>query len=156
MRNRDRDRSRDRRDNRGVNNQERGDRRNRFRRRRRRDFSRRPREEKRDAPPCPLCERPINELSNAINHTETGKPAHFDCIMKQIEALEGGLASNEKICYLGKGSFGILRFQKMAGNIPFIIRKRIQYEILEETPEWRKSLDKYSARSKPPSSNPAP
>jgi hypothetical protein len=74
---------------------------------------------------------------------ETGNPAHFDCIMKNIEAQEG-LASNERICYLGKGSFGILRFQKNGGTIPFIIRKRIQYENIETAPEWRKSLDRFS------------
>ncbi|MBN2354356.1 MAG: hypothetical protein JXD23_17430 [Spirochaetales bacterium] len=85
-------------------------------------------------------------------HAETGKPAHFDCVMKQIERAEGGLGANEKMCYLGKGSFGILRFQKMGGNIPFIIRKRIQYENFDETPEWRKKLDRYSARNRPPAS----
>jgi len=151
--NRDRDGrgNRNRRDARPVRegaNPERRDRRNRYRRRRG-DYNRRPREERRDAPPCPICERPVGELSSAICHMETGKPAHFDCVMRQIERAEGGLASNEKICYLGKGSFGILRFQKMGGNIPFIIRKRIQYENFEETPEWRKNLDRYGARGKP-------
>jgi hypothetical protein len=164
MRYRDRDRNRDGRNNRdsrdnrdprvvrGGNRQDNNERRSRFRGRRRRDFSRRLREERRDGPPCPLCEKPIVELLSAIIHTETGKPAHFDCIMKKIEEAEGGLAANEKICYLGKGSFGILRFQKIGGNIPFIIRKRIQYENVGETPEWRKKLDRYTPRSKPASS----
>jgi hypothetical protein len=124
------------------------DRRNRFRRRRHRDYYRRNREEKKDYPLCPICEKAISELSSAINHRETAKPAHFDCIMKTIEQTEG-INPNEKICYLGKGSFGIVRFQKMGGTIPFIIRKRIQYENLEETPEWRKNLDKLVSREKP-------
>jgi hypothetical protein len=145
--NRDGRDGRDRRDERGGQGQERNDRRNRFRRRHR-GFPRRQREERKDGPPCPICERPIQELSNAINHSETERPAHFDCIMKKIEETEGGLGANEKICYLGKGSFGILRFQKMGGNIPFIIRKRIQYENIDETPEWRKNLDRYNPKPK--------
>jgi hypothetical protein len=147
-RDRGRNRDRNRNDNRAGSGQDQRqdlrDRRGRSRRRRRRDFPRRPREQqRRDGPPCPVCERMVQELTSAITHTESGQPAHFDCIMKKIEQAEG-VGANERLCYLGKGSFGILRFQKNAGNIPFIIRKRIQYENLEETPEWRKKLDQFS------------
>ena len=136
-------------DNRNRNrNNSNDDRRGRFRRRRRHDYYRRNREEKKDYPLCPICEKSIIELSSAINHRETAKPAHFDCIMKKIGETEG-INPNEKICYLGKGSFGIVRFQKMGGTIPFIIRKRIQYEDLEETPDWRKKLDKIASKEKP-------
>jgi hypothetical protein len=60
--------------------------------------------------------------------------------MKKIMETEN-VSSNEKICYLGKGSFGIVRYQKMGGSVPFVIRKRIQYENFEEIPQWRKILD---------------
>ena len=121
------------------------DSRNRFKRRRRRDFFRRFRGEKQELLRCPICERDITELPSAITHRETGHPAHFDCIMKGIEQAEA-ISQNEKICYLGKGSFGIVRFQKIGGSIPFVIRKRIQYEDLEETPPWRKQLDRFSPK----------
>ena len=143
--NRGRNDTRNRNDGRSREAQDQGDRRfSRSRRRRRRDFQRRPREQRRDWPVCPVCQRPIQEMTSAITHSETGQPAHFDCVMKAIEAQEG-LGPNERVCYLGKGSFGILRFQKNGGTIPFIIRKRIQYETAEETPEWRKEMDKFSS-----------
>lgn len=65
--------------------------------------------------------------------------------MKKIEETEE-MSSNEKVCYLGKGSFGIIRMQKITGSIPFLIRKRIQYENFEETPDWRKELDKVARK----------
>jgi len=79
-------------------------------------------------------------LFNAICHQDSGKAAHFDCIIKLIQRQEE-LAPHEKICYLGNGSFGIIRKQKTIGLFPFIIRKRIQYEDPHIIPLWRKSLN---------------
>jgi hypothetical protein len=92
-------------------------------------------------PLCPLCKNQIKELSAAINYRETQEPAHFDCILKSIENSEE-LASHERICYLGNGSFGIVRFQKDPSVFPFIIRKRIQYEDPSSLPQWRTKLSK--------------
>ena len=90
---------------------------------------------------CPICKNQIKELSAAINFRETEEPAHFDCILKYIANSEE-LASHEKICYLGNGSFGIVRFQKDPSVFPFIIRKRIQYEDPSSIPPWRTKLAK--------------
>jgi len=96
---------------------------------------------------CPICDGEIIELASAIHFSDTNSPAHFDCILKKIEKSEE-LAPNEKICYLGKGSFGIVRMQKLAlGGVPFIIRKRIQFENLDDIPEWRKRLDQLAGRN---------
>ncbi len=92
-------------------------------------------------PPCPICKNKIKEISSAINYRETEEPAHFDCILKSIENSEE-LASHEKICYLGNGSFGIVRFQKDPSVFPFIIRKRIQYEDPSALLSWRNRLFK--------------
>ncbi|HEQ72313.1 MAG TPA: hypothetical protein ENN69_07480 [Spirochaetia bacterium] len=122
------------------------DHRGRGRRRRRRDYIRRSRPEiQGNYPACPICERDITSLSSAITYKESGTPAHFECVMKKILETEN-VSSNERLCYLGKGSFGIVRFQKASGHAPFVIRKRIQYEELEETPEWRKQLERVSRR----------
>jgi hypothetical protein len=50
------------------------------------------------------------------------------------------LAPQERICYLGGGSFGILEFRQQGGPGKFIIRKRIQYEEKEAAQEWKKPL----------------
>jgi hypothetical protein len=45
---------------------------------------------------------------------------------------------NEKICYLGKGCFGIVQFRSNSSPLRFIIRQRIQYEETDPVPQWRK------------------
>jgi hypothetical protein len=87
-------------------------------------------------PLCPVCQRPVRELASAIAHRETGGPAHFDCILKILRE-ENQPAENEKICYLGNGSFGVVQFR---GPMRFFVRKRVQYEKNDPPPEWRKSL----------------
>jgi hypothetical protein len=50
------------------------------------------------------------------------------------------MAPQEKICYLGGGTFGILEFRPAGGPTRFVIRKRIPYEEKETPPEWKKVL----------------
>jgi hypothetical protein len=86
-------------------------------------------------PDCPLCRQSVRDLASALTHRETRQPAHFDCIMKELRD-SNELAPQEKICYLGGGAFGILEFRQ--GK--FTIRKRIQYEDKDASPEWKKPL----------------
>jgi len=86
---------------------------------------------------CPICEKAVRDLASAITHRDTGNPAHFDCILKILRD-QHSLSENEKICYLGKGSFGIVQFRANASPMRFFIRQRIQYEDLETVPDWRK------------------
>ena len=87
-------------------------------------------------PLCPVCQRPVRELASAIAHRETGGPAHFDCILKVLRE-EHRPAENEKICYLGNGSFGVVQFR---APMRFFVRKRVQYEKTDPPPEWRKAI----------------
>ena len=87
--------------------------------------------------PCPICGRAVRDLKSAITHRESGQPAHFDCILKALRS-DNAVQQHEKICYLGKGSFGIVQFRENSGRPSFFIRKRIQYEETETAPEWRK------------------
>lgn len=99
-----------------------------------------------ECPLCPVCRKPVRELRSAIAHRETQEPAHFDCILRVLRE-ENSLAENEKICYLGNGSFGIVQFRSPAGSpVRFFVRKRIQYEKTDPAPEWRKR----SAQANPP------
>jgi hypothetical protein len=102
----------------------------------RRRGNRRPDKPEIDFPLCPLCQKAVRDLASAITHKESGAPAHFDCILKTLRGVHA-VQQNEKICYLGKGSFGIVQFRQNPGPMRFLIRKRIQYEDTEPVPEWR-------------------
>jgi hypothetical protein len=98
---------------------------------------RRPNRPQIDFPRCPICQKAVRDLTSAITHKESGQPAHFDCILKALRS-DNSVQQNEKICYLGKGSFGIVQFRQSSKSPRFLIRKRIQYEDTEPVPEWRK------------------
>ncbi len=92
-----------------------------------------------EVPDCPVCGKPVRELSSALTHKLSRKPAHFDCVVRELrEANE--MAPQEKLCYLGGGSFGILEFRPPGSSSKFVIRKRIQYEEKELPQEWKKPL----------------
>ena len=89
-----------------------------------------------ETPPlCPLCEQSIRDILTAIMIDDG--PAHFDCVLKKLTDEEE-LRVKEKICYLGGGSFGVVKFQ----NDPsmFSIRKRIQIEPKDTPIDWRKRI----------------
>ncbi|MEI6388352.1 MAG: hypothetical protein WCQ50_17160 [Spirochaetota bacterium] len=92
-----------------------------------------------DAPICPICEKPVHDLSSALgSDRETGLPAHFDCVYERISAAEN-LGPGEKVVYLGSGSFAIVEF-KDGKEAAFVVKRRIQWEKEGEKKEWRKSL----------------
>jgi hypothetical protein len=76
---------------------------------------------------CPICNRPLNITITAIQHRETGKKAHFDCIHKELKKSYQ-LSPREELFYLGGGSFGIIERVKGKNSPGFIIKKRFQYE----------------------------
>jgi hypothetical protein len=92
-----------------------------------------------EAPDCPLCGKPVRELSSALTHKPTRKPAHFDCVVRELRE-SNDVAPQERICYLGGGSFGILEFRPPGSASRFVIRKRIQYEEKELPQDWKKTL----------------
>lgn len=90
-------------------------------------------------PDCPVCGKQVRELASALTHRVSRQPAHFDCVMRELRD-SNEIAPQEKICYLGGGSFGILEFRPPGGPTRFVIRKRIQYEEKETPQEWKKPL----------------
>jgi hypothetical protein len=87
---------------------------------------------------CPVCQRPVRDRHTAITYRETKIPAHFHCVIRELQQKED-LGTNEKICYLGQGSFGIVSFRSSASPVRFIIKKRIQYEDKNEASSLRES-----------------
>jgi hypothetical protein len=76
---------------------------------------------------CPVCSKPINKILTAIVHRETGKKAHFDCILNEIKKAHP-LKNREEVYYLGGGTFGIIEESKGNRSKGFVIKRRIQYE----------------------------
>jgi hypothetical protein len=115
-------------------------------RRRRRHFPRgreKPREEpkiQRETPPCPVCGKPIRDILSALLHEESGEPAHFDCILRDLVSREA-LVQGERLSYLGSGIFGIVRQGRAGDPSSIVIRKKIQYEDKEKAAAWRRSLN---------------
>lgn len=89
---------------------------------------------------CPICEQNIRDILTAISITEAKVPAHFDCVLKQIAQTEE-LQAREKVVYLGKGEFGIVKFRG-GTSTKFVIRKRIPFEQVEGGIPWRKDISK--------------
>lgn len=91
---------------------------------------------------CPICNQGVRDILTAIAWGEERKPAHFDCILKNISESEE-LTPKEKLVYLGGGSFGIVQFRSGGGPGPrFTVRKRIQLEEKEEKIEWRRKISR--------------
>ena len=88
---------------------------------------------------CPFCHNLISDFSTAIARSDDGTPSHFDCVIVDLVAKEE-LGSDEKICYLGNGSFGIIKERLNSRTNRFFIRKRIQYEAADKKSEWRKDI----------------
>ncbi len=89
-------------------------------------------------PQCPVCSKPVRDLQSALSHQSTGTPAHFDCVLKELRDMNEVLPQ-EKICYLGGGTFGILQF-RASGSNKFTIKKKIPYEDKETPHEWKRAL----------------
>lgn len=109
----------------------------------REDQGQRPRnlkpEDVRDMPVCPLCSKPVYDLSTALSASrETGEPAHFDCVLERVNASES-LAPGEKLVYLGSGSFGVVEF-KDKNESAFSVKRRVQWEKEGEKKDWRKGI----------------
>ena len=92
-----------------------------------------------EAPICPLCQKPVYDLSSAIgSDRETGLPAHFDCVYERVSAAET-LAAGEKLVYLGSGGFAVVEFRDGRENA-FVVKRRIPWEKEGEKKDWRKAI----------------
>jgi len=96
-------------------------------------------QEPRETPTCPLCQKPIYDLSTALSSSkEEGDPAHFDCVLDRVAAAET-LEPGEKVVYLGSGTFAVVSFKDKA-EAAFTVKRRIQWEKEGEKKDWRKTM----------------
>jgi hypothetical protein len=92
-----------------------------------------------DVPDCPICGKPIKDISSALTDKVSGNPAHFDCVLGKIadnEIREKG----DVISYLGGGRFGVVHYADPRDVKRFKIKKIIEWEDKENRVEWRKNV----------------
>jgi hypothetical protein len=94
------------------------------------------------SPDCIWCKKPIKDITTAISDKETGNPVHFDCVVMRIADMEH-LKTNESVCYIGGGRFGIVHCNNPPDMRDFTIKKIIEWEIKEKEYEWRKPISEY-------------
>ena len=82
-----------------------------------------------EKPICPICNNPIYITEEGINHSETNKLAHFECILNEIRQNNiNDMEESDKIVYLGSGTFGIIQERQSGKKFNLFVRKRINYE----------------------------
>lgn len=88
---------------------------------------------------CPVCGKTIEDLTSAVSDKATGKPAHFDCILEQLNKSEA-LGENDKVTYIGQGRFAVLHFDNPRDLKSFKIIKTIEWESREKKLDWRDEM----------------
>ena len=108
---------------------------------------------KRDYPPCPISGKPIRDIFTAIAHPDSGAPANLESVIAELTKSES-LEPDERICYVGEGTFGVVQEKKEDGKHTIEIKRRIPYENTNVTIEWRKELSPGISRDYVPQPEP--
>jgi len=93
-------------------------------------------------PDCPWCGKQISDITTAICDKETGFPVHFDCVLQRIASTET-LGTNDGVCYIGGGRFGIVHYNNPPDARDFTIKKIFEWEARDNTNEWRRPISEY-------------
>lgn len=91
-------------------------------------------------PICELCNQPILEIASAMANRGSGKPVHFDCIVRKLSENER-LSEKDRMTYIGNGKFAVLHFENPHDMRHFSIAKEIEWERAEdERSAWREEM----------------
>jgi len=93
-------------------------------------------------PACPWCGKQIDDITSAITDKDTGLPVHFDCVLARIAGMET-LESNDVVCYIGGGRFGVVHYNNPPGTNDFTIKKIYEWEVKDSIGEWRRPISEY-------------
>jgi hypothetical protein len=93
-------------------------------------------------PDCPWCGKQITDITTAITDKETGLPVHFDCVLARLSNMEA-LDTNDSICYIGGGRFGIIHLNNPPDTRDFTIKKVFEWEAKDTNMDWRKPISEY-------------
>jgi len=93
-------------------------------------------------PDCPWCGKQIKDITVAISDRNTGLPIHFDCVLDRIVET-AYLETNDTVCYIGGGRFGVVHYNNPPDTRDFSIKKIIEWELKDREYDWRKSICEY-------------
>jgi hypothetical protein len=93
-------------------------------------------------PDCPWCGKQIKDITTAISDRDTGLPVHFDCVLSRIAEMEN-LDTNDNVCYIGGGRFGIIHYNNLPDTRDFFIKKILEWENKDINNEWRRPISEY-------------
>jgi len=93
-------------------------------------------------PDCPWCGKKIEDVTCAIADKETGRPIHFDCVLKQV-ADTVSLETNDAVCYIGGGRFGVVHYNNPPDVKDFTIKRIIEWEVKDNSNSWRIPISEY-------------
>jgi len=88
---------------------------------------------------CEKCGEPITDLTQALSDKNTGKPVHFECILKFLKNSEV-LKEKEEVVYIGNGNFAVVYFENPKVRSKFKIVKLIEWEDRSKIYEWRNQV----------------
>ena len=94
------------------------------------------------SPECPWCGKQINDIAMAITDKDSGRPVHFDCVLARIAESEN-LETNDAVCYIGGGRFGIIHYNNPPGTKDFTIKKIFEWENKDSNSDWRRPISEY-------------
>lgn len=89
-------------------------------------------------PLCEVCNEPIKDISTAIAKPDSSLPIHFECAL-DIVSKELNPRDDEKIIYLGKGSFAAVKLEAYRRK-RLIVRSQVDWENTENRGDWRIGL----------------
>jgi hypothetical protein len=93
-------------------------------------------------PNCPWCGKPIKDIASAFSDKNTGEPVHFDCVLARITENET-LETNDCVCYIGNGRFGIVHYNNPPNHKDFSIKKIFEWENKDGVNDWRRPISEY-------------
>jgi hypothetical protein len=93
-------------------------------------------------PNCPWCGKQITDIATAISDKESGLPVHFDCVLARITEMET-LETNDCVCYIGGGRFGIVHYNNPPDTRDFTVKKIFEWEAKDSISEWRRPISEY-------------
>lgn len=75
---------------------------------------------------CPICNKSINNMANSIKDLSTENHCHFECVVAELKK-QVNVRQNQRIAYVGSGSFAVIEDTKEDGRNKFIIIQKLQY-----------------------------
>lgn len=88
---------------------------------------------------CPICGELITDLPSSLTGRESGQPVHFECAMADA-SKQMNIGENEKICYIGHGTFALLHFDNPRDMRHFRMVKKVEWEEQAKTYEWKEKV----------------